>query len=393
MFHVLNRAVGRRTLFDKEGDFWAFERVMEETLRTRPMRLVAYCVLSLLANRLLVWCCLCLPIVAGALFRSGLADDSSLDGADGTRPPLWSFAWVSDMHINASNLGYTAGALRYIDAKLKPDFVMFTGDNNAHPAPAADTGEPESLGLRRQRFLKTFLEEHLDRPYVIIPGDNWPQEFDKVFGPRQYSFDYGGLHFVMLAPDRIFSAPRREGLSVFDTSTWDWIERDLERSRGRPTLVAIHEPVFPPTFLDAARLRQLLSRYPHVVAVLQGHLHVDLRFRADGKTYLVAPSLERPPQPGVKQVEVHPAGLVVRTIRYCSSRNRFEMLDRLQDIEIPHALRPCLVVPDGQGFVMANFDAIPARPLIEDPSLESRVGELPRNLLRLLLPSEREPAQ
>ncbi len=46
MFHVLNRGVGRRTLFDKEDDFLAFERVMEETLRTRPMRLVAYCLLS-----------------------------------------------------------------------------------------------------------------------------------------------------------------------------------------------------------------------------------------------------------------------------------------------------------------------------------------------------------
>ena len=46
MFHVLNRGVGRRWLFDKEDDFLAFERVMEETLRTRPMRLVAYCLLS-----------------------------------------------------------------------------------------------------------------------------------------------------------------------------------------------------------------------------------------------------------------------------------------------------------------------------------------------------------
>ena len=46
MFHVLNRGVGLRTLFDKEEDFLAFERVIEETLRTRPMWLVAYCLLS-----------------------------------------------------------------------------------------------------------------------------------------------------------------------------------------------------------------------------------------------------------------------------------------------------------------------------------------------------------
>ena len=32
VFHVLNRAVGRRTLFEKAEDFLAFERVVDETL-------------------------------------------------------------------------------------------------------------------------------------------------------------------------------------------------------------------------------------------------------------------------------------------------------------------------------------------------------------------------
>jgi putative transposase len=46
VFHVLNRGVGRRTLFHKDADFLAFERVVEETLRTCPMRICAYCLLS-----------------------------------------------------------------------------------------------------------------------------------------------------------------------------------------------------------------------------------------------------------------------------------------------------------------------------------------------------------
>jgi putative transposase len=46
VFRVLNRGVGRRTLFDKAPDFLAFERVVEETLRTCPMRICAYCLLS-----------------------------------------------------------------------------------------------------------------------------------------------------------------------------------------------------------------------------------------------------------------------------------------------------------------------------------------------------------
>ena len=39
VFHVLNRAVGRRTLFEKAEDFLAFERVVDETLRVRRMRI------------------------------------------------------------------------------------------------------------------------------------------------------------------------------------------------------------------------------------------------------------------------------------------------------------------------------------------------------------------
>jgi putative transposase len=45
VFHVLNRGVGRRTLFEKDADYRAFERVIEETLRTRPMRICAYCLM------------------------------------------------------------------------------------------------------------------------------------------------------------------------------------------------------------------------------------------------------------------------------------------------------------------------------------------------------------
>jgi putative transposase len=46
IFHVLNRGVGRIRLFLRDADFEAFERVMAQTLETRPMRILAYCLLS-----------------------------------------------------------------------------------------------------------------------------------------------------------------------------------------------------------------------------------------------------------------------------------------------------------------------------------------------------------
>ncbi len=45
VFHVLNRGVGGLRLFEKDGDYAAFERVLAETLELLPMRLCAYCVM------------------------------------------------------------------------------------------------------------------------------------------------------------------------------------------------------------------------------------------------------------------------------------------------------------------------------------------------------------
>jgi putative transposase len=42
VFHVLNRGVGRRRLFDKDADYAAFEALLEETLEKCPMRICGY---------------------------------------------------------------------------------------------------------------------------------------------------------------------------------------------------------------------------------------------------------------------------------------------------------------------------------------------------------------
>jgi putative transposase len=44
-FHVLNRAVGRRTIFESDADYAEFIDVVAEALRTRPMRICSYCVM------------------------------------------------------------------------------------------------------------------------------------------------------------------------------------------------------------------------------------------------------------------------------------------------------------------------------------------------------------
>ena len=46
VYHVLNRSVGRATLFPKAVDFEAFIRVLTEAHERLPIRLLAYCIMS-----------------------------------------------------------------------------------------------------------------------------------------------------------------------------------------------------------------------------------------------------------------------------------------------------------------------------------------------------------
>ena len=45
-YHVLNHAVGRTTIFRKETDYEAFERVLEQVHQRLPVPILAYCLLS-----------------------------------------------------------------------------------------------------------------------------------------------------------------------------------------------------------------------------------------------------------------------------------------------------------------------------------------------------------
>lgn len=289
---------------------------------------------------------------------------------------LWTFAWASDIHLDESRREFVARAFRHIDENLRPRFVLITGDNNAIPAADLGGASAEPVGVRRQRYFKDFLGQHLKTPSVVIPGDNWPEGFDQVFGARQFSFDFGGLHFLLLAPDRAFRGQGAEGLSTFDEATWAWIGDDLERGRRTPTLVVLHEPFVPVTFLDAPRLRQLVDRCPQVIGALQGHLHVDLEFRSGQRAWFVAPSLGKSKPPAFKLVEVHTDALILRTVEYDPATGRFATTPRRQRVRLdgPHLDRPSL--PASPRFAMENYRSLPPKPLVHDPALARRSFEL-----------------
>ncbi|OQC19398.1 MAG: hypothetical protein BWX69_02749 [Planctomycetes bacterium ADurb.Bin069] len=227
---------------------------------------------------------------------------------------------------------------------------------------------------------------------MVIPGDNWPGGFEEVFGAAQRSFDCAGLHFILLAPDRACTRAGMEGLSVFDPETLAWIRGDLEANRDKPTVAAIHEPIHPPSFLDAIVLRRLLASHPQVIAVFQGHLHVELNLTADGKTYLTAPALKPSAAPALKQVRVFPDRLAVRTFPRDPASGAFGPPGRDRNVAVPPDLGARLRRPPG-GFRMENIGEVPAHPRIDDPSLAARRWELFRNLSEFLKGDLRPAAQ
>ena len=46
IYHVLNRAVGRMKIFNSDGDFQAFLRIVKEAQERVPMRILSYCIMS-----------------------------------------------------------------------------------------------------------------------------------------------------------------------------------------------------------------------------------------------------------------------------------------------------------------------------------------------------------
>ena len=114
--------------------------------------------------------------------------------------PLFQIAWLTDQHItDVDSTKISHNAFRYICDVVQPAAVVITGDNIGTNPRGFKNATPT---LQRQRDFQTMLKKSLgETPYWVIPGDNWPKDFDKVFGATHYSFDLGGFHFIFNTVD------------------------------------------------------------------------------------------------------------------------------------------------------------------------------------------------
>ncbi len=125
--------------------------------------------------------------------------------------------------------------------------------------------------------------------------------FADRFGPTFYSFDHKGYHFIVL--DSVGITPNHGYEARIDQDQLDWLAADLNRQRaGTPIIVTTHiplvtavssyAPIGPKTpehvaFINGPAAIKLFEGH-NVLAVLQGHTHVNERVEWHGVPYITS---------------------------------------------------------------------------------------------------------
>lgn len=165
---------------------------------------------------------------------------------------------------------------------LGVDFAVELGDL-IDAAPTVDD-ELRLLDQMQQELIQ------INTPWHYVLGNHCvhtlnKEEFLGATSRRKsyYSFDHGGLHFVILdACFREDFAPYGRGNFQWNDSNMparelEWLREDLRRG-DEPTVVFVHQRIDrdPPdnhTVKQSPQVRQILEESQRVVAVFQGHSH------------------------------------------------------------------------------------------------------------------------
>ncbi len=299
---------------------------------------------------------------------------------------LFKVAWVSDMHLrDDASIQASKKAFNMIRDELKANFTLITGDNCDYYKDLPEEESKLPVGVKRHLWLKRFLAKELARPYSIIPGDNWPWDFEKVFGPQKYSFDFGGVHFLLTATDAV--APQRDITSVFYDDTKEWIKQDLAQNATKPTFFILHETLVPPCFPDAEWGAATLSENPNVLAALCGHLHLDLEFQQKTWKQFCAPSIGRSHRPAFKLLNFYLDQVIIESYELQQDTGKIIKAQKWQRIEIPKKYQSVIKqrFQTGKRLTFENFHQMPIRPKESDPTLLQRCNEVEKAISQFIV--------
>jgi len=266
----------------------------------------------------------------------------ALPGPGGRRPQGFRFGMLADPHYADTDARGTR-FYRESLAKVREcvermnaepvEFLIELGDFKDQDEPPIEADTLRYLGqieAELQRFagpayhvLGNHDMDSISKPQFLAGIDNPGVSDDASF----YSFDRGGLHFVVL--DACF---RADGSSYdhgdFDWQDTnvpppqlDWLAADLTAHAEMPTILFCHQrldgegDVF---VNNADEVRLLLRRRGNVIAAFHGHDHAGAHSEIDGIHYYTLRAVVEgagPDNNSYAIVEVTPAGIVVTGYR------------------------------------------------------------------------------
>ncbi|MFC0402350.1 phosphodiesterase [Paraburkholderia rhizosphaerae] len=212
-------------------------------------------------------------------------------------------AQISDLHIKRPGaLAYrrvdTAAYLSRCVAALnalapRPDAVIVTGD-------LVDQGDVEQY-----EHLKALLAP-LQMPFYLLVGNHDDRAaLRTVFSDRQELFDGGEFvqYAVDVGPLRVLAldsmVPGASG-GTLCAARIEWLAAQLDATKGKPVIVALHHPPFVSGIghMDRVRLEPsatrnleaLIAHHPNIERVICGHVHRPMFARFGGTIASAVPA-------------------------------------------------------------------------------------------------------
>ena len=196
------------------------------------------------------------------------------------------FVQITDIHTTDTKRGSVQqkATAEILGLMPKPDFIIATGD-------------VVEKGSQKEQFA-AYLEGMSDSaiPYFNAVGnhdigtgqDAW-ENYRRLFGPDYYSFDHGGVHFVVV--NSVTPSGRQSA----------WLEKDLTMlGKDKPVVIFQH---YPPTSEELLRLDKL-----NVHSVFTGHWHSERVVKSQKTISITTPSFD------MGGIDFSPAGFRVADI-------------------------------------------------------------------------------
>lgn len=228
----------------------------------------------------------CLSLLLGLL---GVPGGATLLGGQAHRAEAAAVGSFSFVHVTDTHVGSAEGnrnTPRVVEEILalpqKPAFLLHGGDITE-----LGTTDQYDAYLRMVAPLKQagVALRHTPGNHDARWADAGKAEFRKRFGAPYSSFDYQGIHFVLL--DVSVSAATHGHL---DRAMLTWLGDDLRRvGTETPVVVVSHHPIAyePSRFLDNDEDFLAVIRPYNVRAVFTGHGHLNLKWKRNGVAYFM----------------------------------------------------------------------------------------------------------